>query len=158
MKGGIRLSKEKIMELEWPDLQMKVRAKLFIQEAPKICEAVWEALPFESICVHALISGQMFYNPTRIYLPDVRENLTSLDEFKSGFISFSPSLSSNIVIAYGLITEPMDQCVFASIIDNDLGTLIKVGIKLWDSMVQAPDPELCRYVKKPIKVVYRKKE
>jgi hypothetical protein len=147
-----------MMQLEWPDIGTTVTAKLMREQAPRICDGVWTALPFASISVHALISGQMFYNPTRIYLPDVKENFISLDEFKAGYISFSPSLSSNIVISYGLITEPMTQCVFASVIEEDLEKLSNVGLKLWESMLQTPDPKLCRYVKKPMRIIYRKKE
>jgi hypothetical protein len=37
-----------------------VRAMLNEEKAPKTCQAVWEALPFEGRAVHAQISGEMF--------------------------------------------------------------------------------------------------
>ena len=37
-----------------------VRAILNEEKAPKTCQAVWEALPFEGRAVHAQISGEMF--------------------------------------------------------------------------------------------------
>jgi hypothetical protein len=37
-----------------------VRAKLSEDKAPKTCQAVWDALPFEGRAVHAQISGEMF--------------------------------------------------------------------------------------------------
>ncbi len=37
-----------------------VRARLNEENAPKTCQAIWDALPFEGRAVHAQISGEMF--------------------------------------------------------------------------------------------------
>lgn len=143
------------LEIEWPDLETKITATLLWKDAPRICEAVWKALPFESILVHAMISGQMLYNPTKIRIPHIIENVKSLHVLEPGSITFSPVLASNIVIAYGIITEPMDQCWFAKTNDSDIDKLKRVGVLVWENMMQKADLHTHRYVKKPIKVIYR---
>jgi hypothetical protein len=146
------------LEIEWPDLKAKVGAEFLWKEAPRVCEVIWKALPFESISVHAMISGQMFYNPTRIRIPQIIENVKSLHELHPGDITFSPVLSSNIVTVYGLITEPMDQCWFARTKKSDVEQLKKIGVLIWENMMQKVDLSTHRYVRKPLKVIYRGKE
>ena len=148
----------KELEIEWPDLETKITAEMLWENAPRICEAIWKALPFPSISVHAMISGQMFYNPTKIHIPQFIENVKSLHELEPGEITFSPVLSSNIVFIYGIVTEPMDTCVFAKAKDVDIEKLKKVGVLMWENMIQKVDLYTHRYVKKPLKVIYRGRE
>jgi hypothetical protein len=153
-----RFVMRKEFEIEWPDLRTKVTAELLWKEAPRVCETIWKALPFESISVHAMISGQIFYNPTRIRIPLIIENVKSLHELNPGDITFSPLLSSNIVIVYGAVTEPMDQCWFAKTKASDVEKLKSVGVLMWENLMQKADLATHRCVKKPLKVIYRGKE
>ena len=146
------------LEIQWPELQSKIVAEFLWEDAPRICETIWRALPFESISVHAMISGQMFYNPTKIHVPQFIENVKSLHQLKPGEMTFSPVLSSNIVFIYGIVTEPMDQCIFAKVKDSDLENLKKVGVMIWENMMVRADLNSNRYIKKFLKVIYRRRE
>jgi hypothetical protein len=75
-----------------------------------------------------------------------------------GCITFSPLLASNIVIVYGIITEPMDQCWFAKTNFSDIDKLKRVGLLVWENMMQKADLDSHRYVKKPLRVIYRGSE
>ena len=153
------MDKNRMFEMEWPDLGMKVAVTMMEKEAPKLCDAIWNAFPFESVTTHLYVSGQALSIPTQIYIPEVVENTVTLDEkFKPGYISYS-GLSLFFVVGYGKLTEPMNQSVFAKVNDEDLKTLTQVGVKVWENTVtQAWDPTTNRYGKRVIKVICRKKE
>jgi hypothetical protein len=159
-KGEEIMHRNRMFEIEWPDLGVKVTARMLEREAPKISTVIWDCMPFDSICIHTFISGQELIIPTpdQVWMPEVRENLVREDLLKPGEMYFSHSLTCNIAIIYGKTTEPMYNPVFAKVNDEDLETLVQVGIKVWQNLTQMIDPVRMRYVKRALKTTFRKKE
>lgn len=54
------------IQLEWPSLNIKVRAKLMRDKAPHFCQELEKLLPFESIHGHTVISGHNMSIPMKL--------------------------------------------------------------------------------------------
>jgi len=146
----------RMFDLEWPDFNMKVTAVMLEKEAPRLCDAIWETFPFESVTTHLYVSGQALSIPTQIFIPEVTEHIVKLDKFEPGQISYSGH-SMFFVVGYGKLTEPVNQSVFANVIKDDLETLSAVGVKIWENTVtQAFDPRTNSFGKKAVRVLCKR--
>jgi hypothetical protein len=144
---------KRFMTMSWPTLNVSVRVGLLEDKAPTICEALWNALPYESVQAHALITGYMMFATAPVFTL-ARENVTLMSDQKPGDCFYGAG-SQNIVVVYGPLTEPEGACRFGQVVEADIPRLTIVGRRAWDNMI-APygDPALNPAAKQIIPVTY----
>jgi len=122
-----------MMTMAWPALEAKVRVQLLEEKAPTICNFLWDALPYESVQAHALISGFMVFATSPVFTL-ARENVQLFTELAVGACAYGPG-SQNVVVAYGPLTEPEGISVWGQVLEEDWPTLRRVGRRAWENLV-----------------------
>lgn len=116
-------------EVEWPDFKVTIAMELLDEENPEICEAFWQALPFQTIFAASMSAGEMFKIPMRRALPTAPpEKLRLFPEEPPGTL-FSLDMGS-LLLKYGTVAEPFRIPRIARVPDDELGKLREVAIKL----------------------------
>ena len=55
-----------MIEIEWPEMQVSVRASLLEEEEPELCEILWENLESaEAVLRHPVLTGEEFSGESR---------------------------------------------------------------------------------------------
>ncbi len=111
------------IQLEWPSLGIKVRAKLMQDKAPHFCAELEKLLPFESIHGHTVISGHNMSIPMKLLWLE-RE----CDAPRQPGRLFIYTNGQRIVIPYAATTEPGDVNCFADVFEEDLPLLMQAGL------------------------------
>jgi hypothetical protein len=124
---------QRIMLIRWPELAAQARIELLDDLAPNVCDAMWEALPFQTIQGHALITGHMLFATTPVTTL-ARENVTLYTEMGVGGCYFG-NASQNLGIIYGPVTEPEGQGVWGRVLEADHDVLQRVGPRIWENLV-----------------------
>lgn len=145
----------RMMTMAWPSLDAQIKVRLLDDKAPTLCNLIWDALPWESIQSHALITGYMIFATSPIATL-VRENVHLFSELGPGACFYGAG-SQNIVVAYGPLTEPEGTVVWGQVPEEDWTTLCRVGQRAWQNLL-APygDLELNPLAKQLILVRNRK--
>ena len=118
----------RLIEMEWPTLGEKIRARLLEDKAPELCQAVWDSLPFESIQWHAVISGQGIGIPCRVVWTQMENPV----DRQAGDIYYYGN-GQLIIVTYGQTTEPCKVNKFAEVLPQDRETAGQVGEAIWES-------------------------
>lgn len=134
------------LEIEWPDLNMLVRADLLDEENPVICNKLWDTLPTESIMHHVVISGETMWFPTRI----VHLGPNCMVKRAVGDVYFFAS-GQSIAITYGSVTESAKVNKFAQVRDTDIEKLRRVGQYVLKSTVTGVHLKKVRVIIRGIK-------
>ena len=111
-----------LVEFNWQELGITLRARLLRDKAPGLCAAFEAALPFESIQWHTVIAGENMSIPTRIYW--MKREYPA--DRKTGRVFFFAN-GQRIVIPYGETNEPGKINAFAEFLPEDLPQLRVVG-------------------------------
>lgn len=111
------------IQLYWPSLDIRVRAKLMWDKAPHLCATLEKTLPFESIHGHTVISGHNMSIPMKFMWLE-REN----DAPRCPGRLFIYTNGQRIVIPYDTTTEPGDVNCFADVLEEDLPALKRAGL------------------------------
>ena len=111
------------IQLEWPSLGIKVRAKLMWDKAPHFCAELESLLPFESIHGHTVISGHNMSIPMKTLWLE-RE----YDAPRQAGRLFIYTNGQRIVIPYASTTEPGLVNCFADVVEEDLPKLREAGL------------------------------
>jgi len=141
---------EHMIDIAWPSYNLNVRVRLFEKQAPKLCNLIWQVLPFESIEVHSMVAGTMVYSPTPIVTTAV-ENPKLLTQLKPGDCTYA-NFSQNLSIIYGGMNEPLAHNHIARIIESDIPTMQIMGERIWGEMIKPYEK------KKPVHVIYSRVE
>jgi len=116
-------------EIEWPDFGVTIAVDLLDEENPEICEAFWQALPFQTIFAASMSAGEMFKIPIRRTLPDpLPEKRVLFPEEPPGTL-FSLGMGS-LLLKYGTVAEPFQIPKIARVPDGELDKLRNVAQKL----------------------------
>lgn len=136
------------IEIEWVQLKIKVTANLLEDVNPELCNLLWSYLPYRSIQLHALISGQHLYHYTPIIESFFVEPKTKESRAKSQdgriFLSYLQHLS----IKYGDVTEDLPAAPVAQVISEDISKLKEAGKKCWESTYKTKELIEVRVTKK----------
>lgn len=137
------------IEMEWPSLNAKVEAELFMHKNPELCKVFWDSLPFETIQLHAMVSGEDMYaycpvNAVEFY----NKGKAPVVIAKAPIGSITYSSLGLLAVYYGSITEDLKTQLIAQVKKEDLDILKSVGRAVWDSIYNT---------KKLIKVIVGKK-
>ena len=122
----------RIFEIEWTDFNTTVPVELADDENPEVCEAFWQALPFQTIFAASMSAGEMLKIPIPVTLPrGAPDKLRLFPEIPPGSI-ISIGMSS-LLLKYGTVAEPFNSPIVGRIADEDLDRLRNVAIKLRDA-------------------------
>ena len=146
---------KRFMRMTWPSLNASVRVALQDDKAPQICDSLWNALPYQSVQAHALITGYMMFATSPVFTL-ARENISLMSDQRPGDCFYGAG-SQNIVVVYGPLTEPEGACRFGRVVEEDIHVLAPVGRRAWDNMI-APygDMTLNPGAKQIIRVEYER--
>jgi hypothetical protein len=122
-----------MMRMRWPGLDAEVTVRLLDDLAPTLSKDMWEALPFSSIQGHALITGDMMFATVPV-TSLVRENVTLFTSMPVGGCFFGRN-SQNLGVVYGPLSEPEGHSIWGQVIEEDFGTLKRVGDAVWDNLM-----------------------
>lgn len=122
------------IEIAWPDLGITVTAELDTRN-PELADALWEALPYQSLQGHALVAGEHLYHhvpiPSLLHLhPSHR--IADRREAPDGTV-FCSGLQ-HLGIKYGTLTEPMPAAPVGRIRTEDLPALNEAAQAIWDAV------------------------
>ena len=131
------------IQIEWPELNTKVRARLTDDKNPTLCNFFWSNLPMHVLQSHALVSGDAmlaFHNFTQEIEPEYYEDF--LDEkywgkvpAAVGYVGFKTSGYQAIVIQWGPERTEFEKRVpVAQVEKNDLEKLAGVGKRVFEGM------------------------
>ncbi|QSY50348.1 MULTISPECIES: hypothetical protein [Streptomyces] len=122
------------IEIAWPDLGITVTAELDGRN-PELADALWEALPYQSLQGHALVAGQHLYHaapiPSLLHL-SASTRIADRREAPDGTV-FCSALQ-HLGIKYGTLTEPMPASPVGRIRQEDMPALLEAGQATWDSV------------------------
>jgi hypothetical protein len=123
------MSKERYIVIEF-ERGGKIEAKLLCDKAPKTTEAIWNALPFESVAKQARAAGEETYIETSHIIKGVEpENLTKA---ALGSIQFATDPFNNITIYYGnnVTVQPFNGT--AEVLEGSIEDLKEIGNRIWE--------------------------
>lgn len=135
------------IEMEWPELGVKVVATLAEDKNPGLCKVLWDNLPIETIQSHCAVSGDAMYachNIVSFIEPEYVETYEDKKEYWGhmpkkliGTVQFGTMGSIwGISVRWGEeFTEPVPSAPVAYVKKEDLGKLREVGKKVRDGML-----------------------
>lgn len=158
LKGEMVAKKLREMEFEWPELGIKITAKILdLSQNKKLCDFVWEHLPIESYTFHVVVSGRQLYVPTKMILtPSMPEYQTIPSESKPGNVTIYPPGQSLILETSTDVRETAEKTLenylkFAEVKKQDLEKLRQVEKIIWEKTIISAIRDLVR-------VIIRRKE
>ena len=123
-------SKNSQLTIEWPDLNVRVKADFLDDLNSELCEVVRQNLPVETIQSHGVIAGGLLMAPTRIVCALAPHTFENLGEQPLGRINFSLFYLA-ISMKYAPIAEPLDISPIAQVCAEDIDALARVGKRVW---------------------------
>ena len=138
----------KEIEIEWPELDAKVTARLLEDKNPSLCKVLWDNLPFETMQSCTAVSGDALYACHSIIADIEPEYVETYGDKKQywgkmpmdklrGCVHFT-SLGSiwGIIFMWGdEFTEPLSIVPVGQVREEDFGTLRRVGQKVQADML-----------------------
>ncbi|MFI2758091.1 hypothetical protein ACH5A3_04310 [Streptomyces echinatus] len=122
------------IEIAWPDLGITVTAELDDRNAA-LADALWEALPYQSLQGHALVAGSHLYHVAPIHsllhLP-ASHRIPDRRDAPDGTV-FCSALQ-HLGIKYGALTEPMPASPVGRVRPEDMPALVEAGHAVWDAV------------------------
>jgi hypothetical protein len=105
--------------VEWPDFKTSLECLLLDDENPKLCDAFWNGLPFETILAASMSAGEMFKVPVPMKLPISPQDTRVFfpEQLPGTFLALG--LGSTL-LKYGEVAEPFRLPRFARVLEKDL--------------------------------------
>jgi hypothetical protein len=118
----------RMVNIEWPDFKTTVAFSLLEDDNPKLSEAFWKGLPFESVFNASMSGGEMYKVPVPFRLP-------TAGPFKSVFFPDQPPgsivvVGGSLLIKYGTVIEPFRLPALGLISKTELGRLLPLTDRL----------------------------
>lgn len=138
---------QKHVQLEWPEIAVKVDFPLMFEREPALCEILWNnvATKLKMACRHTLSTGEMFCGGER---PPRNRVVTGTQANPLGRIKIKPNQIEpgmitysvhggygGLSVWYGRSTETLfaPGCVIGKVSEDQLGDLIKAGKYVWEA-------------------------
>lgn len=144
----------KLIEIEFPEIQVSVRASLLEEEEPELCEILWENLenPLKLFCRHPVSTGEEFSGESRPPRHPVQSGTQAQPLGRKRWL-FSRIPPGSVVYAifggygglslvYGPCTEPLSArgSVVGKVVEEDIGNMLKAGRAVWDAQYMTHRP------------------
>lgn len=129
----IHIGSGRKIRISWEKLNLSVCAYLATNENRDLCAAFIEALPFETLHVHATISSASTdaWTPMVITAPAPTKERQCDDPI--GRLRLSQATGMKLVIQYGKVTEDIEMPVLGEILPECRNIILSVGEALWNS-------------------------
>ena len=116
--------------IEWPDFKTTVPLSLLDDQSPRLCEALWNSLPFETKFVASMSGGQMFKVPLPLCLPDdpSAKRVLFPDQPPGSVVA----VGTILLVKFGAVIEPFRVPLIGVISDAGLSRLAEVQDKLFE--------------------------
>jgi len=147
MKGECRMSK-KTIEVKWPKLGISVEAE-FLPYNRKFSEQFWKSLPFKTVQLHAMVTGEDMYSycpVSPIEYMDLVEKRLPINEVPPGYITWSGL--GLLAMVYGPCTEPLRTQPIAKVPKRFHEDLKKAGRAAWESIFNTKEKLIVEFRKK----------
>ena len=137
----------KYFVFEFAETGMAARARLLEKEAPRTCRMLWERLPYEGMCGHAMLSGTicaLYIDPT-IVIPtenatgNVQKNDLMFTHYDADTRHGFPEPLSEIYWAYDRYVTPTAPGTMAPGYPNVFGEMLPGSDAFYD---------LCRRIRR----------
>jgi hypothetical protein len=139
---------KKIFQVEWPKLGIRLEAAP-LPYNQKFFEHFWNSLPFKTIQLHAMVTGEDMYSYCPVspieYMHLVEKRLP-INEVPPGYITWSAL--GLVAVVYGPCTEPLRTQPIAEIPKRFHEDLKRAGRATWESIFNT---------KEKLVVVFKKK-
>lgn len=137
----------KQIELEWPDIGIKVSLNLLEGDEPELCETLWKNLegPLKMFCRHPVSTGYEFSAEGRPPRHPVKSGTQAvplgrkqwlMTRIKPGSILYAIFGGyGGISVFYGPCTEPLPArgSVVGKVDEEDMDDLVKAGRAVWNA-------------------------
>jgi hypothetical protein len=151
----------KKITLEFPEININVKAQLLEKEEPELSKEFWSIIgsPLKHVCQHTLSTGQFFIGrprppkePRKVgsQANPIGRKSPMLSQLKPGMFIYE---GLSVYMCYGPhITEPLlsGGSVVAQVYEEDLDKLMEAGKYVWNAQYFTH--------KVPIMTIYREKE
>lgn len=140
--------------IEFPEIEVSIRASLLEDEEPELCKILWKNLeePLKLFCRHPVSTGEEFSGEARPPRHPVQTGTQAQPLGRKQWL-FTRIPAGSVVYAifggygglsliYGPCTEPLPArgSVVGKVIDEDFGKLLKAGKAVWNSQYKTHKP------------------
>jgi hypothetical protein len=146
----------KKIELEWPEIGVKVTANLLEQDEPEMCGELWNNLknPLKMVCRHTVSTGRSYGAESRPPKHPVKTGTQAqplgrkrvlLSKAPPGSIGYSISGGyGGINLCYGPCTEPLPATgpVVATVESGGLDDFVRAGNYVWNAQYMTHTPAI----------------
>jgi len=137
-----------VIEIEWPKIEIIVEA-VALDYNKKYAEQFFESLPFKTIQLHAMVTGELIYS----YCPlnpienmHLAEKRLRIHKLPPGYISWGGL--GLVGIKYGPCTEPLRTQPIAQIPERFHVDLKRAGRATWEAMFNTKEKLIVEFRKK----------
>lgn len=118
------------IQMEIPDLGF--RAIIECEERNrKLCDEIWEKLPFDSVQEHGMVSGELIYSWIPLVSEAEVEYRLMYTESPVGCVTYSQGTGNKIIVKYGPCSEDLYAPVMGYIREENLKPLEEAGRAVW---------------------------
>jgi hypothetical protein len=123
------------IEIEWQPIGITVRARLFETPNRNLSDLFWDALPYNALQNHALVSGHHLYHLVPLVDLIHTQAEQKVDRTLSPDGTLFLSQLQHLAIKYGPLSEYIPAAPVGSVIPEDLSLLREVGHACWSATV-----------------------
>ena len=138
----------KIFLVEWPSLGIRLEAKP-LPYNQKFFEHFWKSLPFKTIQLHAMVTGEDMYSycpVSPIECMHLVEKRLPINECPPGYITWSAL--GLVAVVYGPCTEPLRTQPIAEIPKRFHEDLKRAGRATWESIFNTKEKLVVEFRRK----------
>jgi len=139
---------KQVMEIYWPKIGITIEAEP-LNYNKKFFEKFWESLPFKTLQLHAMVTGEDMYSYCPVspveYMHLVEKRLP-INEVPPGYVTWSGL--GLVAVVYGPCTEPLRTQPIAKIPKRLHADLKRAGRAAWESIFITKEKLLVEFRKK----------
>ncbi|MDR8395077.1 DUF3830 domain-containing protein [Paraburkholderia sp. USG1] len=129
----------RLIDIAWPQLNVKVVAELNDERNPELCEEFWQQLPFKVTQAHPVVSGASMYAWTPVVSSAPVHYRELITECPIGRLRYSQSTGNKMSVQYGKGQEPLAQPVLGQVLPEYCHLLPGVGKAVWNNLFYEKD-------------------
>jgi hypothetical protein len=121
------------IRVDWPAIGISVTADITHSMNPKLSDFLWNALPYNSIQNHAIVSGHHLYHlcPFRELVYGAAQYKEDRTKCPDGTVFLSHL--QHLAIKYGELSEYIPAAAVGQVVDGDIAALKEAGRACWEA-------------------------
>jgi hypothetical protein len=124
------------IEIEWQPVGITVTAQLFDEQNRSLSDLLWEALPYNALQNHALVSGRHLYHLVPLMELVYTAAETKEDRTQSPDGTLFLSQLQHLAIKYGPLSEYIPAAPVGRVIPEHLPLLREAGQACWNAAIK----------------------